>query len=394
MHQNYHIEIDCQQKYHEGERICGDVFLFRRIEEENRVIIVLSDGMGHGVKANILATLTATMSLNFAQEHKEVQRIADTIMNTLPVCSERKMSYSTFTIIDIENDEKVTILEYDNPQAVIIRGKKLYQPEWETVTLETEQNAGKKLRTCNFMAGKEDRILFCTDGVTQSGTGSNAFPQGWGRDGLEYFLLKQISSNPVISARDLALKVVTIAHKNDQYSAKDDISCASLYFREPRKLLVVTGPPVEKARDKEMARIFSSFDGKRIVAGATTADILARELDKEIINGQEFDDPELPPVSFMQDAELVTEGILTLSKVSRILNGYTPSFLPGKGPADALFKLLKDSDEIHFLVGTSINLAHQDPNLPVELEIRRTVVKRIARKLEELFLKQVTIKFI
>ena len=84
MHQNYHIEIDCQQKYHDGERICGDVFLFRRIEEENRVIIVLSDGMGHGVKANILATLTATMSMNFTLEHKEVQRIADIIMNTLP----------------------------------------------------------------------------------------------------------------------------------------------------------------------------------------------------------------------------------------------------------------------------------------------------------------------
>ncbi|HYX08351.1 MAG TPA: SpoIIE family protein phosphatase [Bacteroidales bacterium] len=394
MHQNYHIEIDCQQKYHDGERICGDVFLFRRIEEENRVIIVLSDGMGHGVKANILATLTATMSMNFTLEHKEVQRIADIIMNTLPVCSEREMSYSTFTIIDIENDEKITILEYDNPQAVIIRGKKLYQPEWKNITLETERNAGKKLHTCSFSARKEDRILFCTDGVTQSGTGSKALPTGWGRDGLEEFLLRQVASNTVISARDLALKVVTIAHKNDQYSAKDDISCASLYFREPRKLLVVTGPPVELDRDKEMAQVFKNFEGKKIVAGATTADILARELDIEIINGQEFDDPELPPVSFMPEAELVTEGILTLSKVSRMLDEYTPAFVPGKGPADQFFKLLKDSDEIRFLVGTSINLAHQDPNLPVELEIRRTVVKRIARKLQELFLKHVTINYI
>ena len=104
---DFYIEVNSQQKNHDGERICGDVFLYRYIKEEDRVIAVLSDGMGHGVKANILATLTATMALNFAREHKEVERIAEIIMNTLPVCSVRKISYSTFTIIDIEKRKRL-----------------------------------------------------------------------------------------------------------------------------------------------------------------------------------------------------------------------------------------------------------------------------------------------
>ncbi|HCY00418.1 MAG TPA: stage II sporulation protein E, partial [Bacteroidales bacterium] len=118
MSQNFFIEVNCQQKQHEGERISGDVFLSQRVYGEDRTIIVLSDGMGHGVKANVLATLTATMALKFTTEHKEMNRIADIIMNTLPVCSVRQMSYSTFTIIDIEHNGETRILEYDNPECL------------------------------------------------------------------------------------------------------------------------------------------------------------------------------------------------------------------------------------------------------------------------------------
>ena len=131
MDDRFHIEVFCQQKNHEGERICGDVFVSRRIREENRTIAVLSDGMGHGVKANILATLTATMALNFTQEHKDTKKTAEIIMKTLPVCSERRMSYSTFTIVDMDEEGEVRILEYDNPKAVLMRGNKLIDPQWE-----------------------------------------------------------------------------------------------------------------------------------------------------------------------------------------------------------------------------------------------------------------------
>jgi len=132
--EKYHTEVGHFQINHEGEKICGDVFLSKRIPEENRVLCVLSDGMGHGVRANVLATLTATISLNFSLEHKDANALAGIIMKALPVCSERKISYATFTIIDIAIDSNtVSILEYDNPQTLILRGNRIYQPEWTHV---------------------------------------------------------------------------------------------------------------------------------------------------------------------------------------------------------------------------------------------------------------------
>ena len=394
MSNKFYIEIDCQQKNHEQERICGDVFISRRIREENRTIVVLSDGMGHGVKANILATLTATMALNFTREHKEMVKIAETIMNTLPVDSLRKISYATFTIIDIEHDGIVNILEYDNPQCVIMRGKKVFEPEWKCVILHSKKNAGKELRNCSFKPQKEDRIIFCSDGVTQSGLGTDAYPFGWGRDKLMEYVKKFVTNSPDVSARRLASKVINMAYQNDRYHAKDDTSCASVYFREPRKLLICTGPPYEKENDKILADRVRHFDGKIIISGATTSDIVARELSLDIEDGFEFDDPDLPPVSYMEGMDLVTEGILTLSKVTELLRKYNSNFRLSNGPADKIVKFILESDEIHFIVGTRINIAHQDPNLPVELEIRRTVVKRIAGLLEEKFLKEVSVQFI
>ena len=394
MNRNFYIEVNSQQRNHDGERICGDVFLNRYIKEEDRVIAVLSDGMGSGVKANILATLTATMALNFTKEHKEVDRIAEIIMNTLPVCSERQISYSTFTIVDIESSGRVTILEYDNPSTVVLRGNQIFDPSWKKVVLEKGKNSGKVLKTCTFMPEKEDRIIVCSDGVSQSGMGSDAFPFGWERENIALYAASLVSSEASISAAMLAGKIVTMAHKNDSYKAKDDISCATIYFREPRKLLICTGPPYEKEKDKTLNAKVNSYNGKVILCGGTTADIVARESGKTIVDELIFEDPELPPESFLEGVDLVTEGILTLQKVNEILKTFNNSVKLGKGPADKIVRLIMESDEIHFIIGTKINIAHQDPNLPVDLEIRRTVVKRIARLLEEKWLKNVTFEYI
>ena len=394
MNSKFFIEVDCQQKNHDGERICGDVFLSEKIKTEERTVIILSDGMGHGVKANMLATLTSVMALSFTKEHKDVNRIADIIMKTLPVCSKRQISYSTFTIIDIEVDGKTTILEYDNPETIIIRDNKIFNPAWQCIILESENNAGKTIKSCTFYAQKEDRIISCSDGITQSGLGSKKYPFGWGHNNLEDFVKRIVNNNNQISANKLAGKVVNIAFQNDGYKAKDDISCASVYFREPRKLLICTGPPYEEENDKKLANAVKKFKGKKILCGATTGDIISRELKLDIEDSFEFHDPDLPPVSYMSGIDLVTEGILTLSKVSEILKVYNNNYMLGKGPADQIVKLIKESDEIQFIIGTRVNVAHQDPNLPIELEIRRTVVRRIAETLEENFLKEVSMKFI
>lgn len=391
---DFHIEVNCQQNLHENERVCGDVFLTKKVHEEGRVIIVLSDGMGHGVKANILGTLTATMAINFTREHKEINKIAEIIMNTLPVDLVKKTSFATFSIIDIESDGKVTILEFENPQCLIVRGNERINTEWTTLQTGGKRKIGREIKSYSFCAQKEDRIILFSDGVSQSGMGSLQYPAGWGAENAYIYVLQQITKMSDISATKLAYKVIAEAYKNDGFACKDDTSCAVIYFREPRKLLICTGPPFEEEKDKDLARLLHEFNGRKIICGGTTGDIIARELNLAVADSQEQEDPELPPLSFMQDIDLYTEGILTLSKIHKILKAYNNSYKLEKGPADQIVRLILESDDILFLVGTRINEAHQDPNVPVDLEIRRTIVRRIEKLLEEKFLKNVVVKFI
>jgi len=390
----FYIDVFCRQQYKHHQRICGDVFLSQRIKEEKRAILVLSDGMGHGVKANILATLTATMAMSFTKNHRDHYKIAEILLNTLPVCSVRKMSYATFTIVDIESDGTVHIVEYDNPKTLIFRGHKVLDVGWQCMWLNNEKFKGKEILTCTFQSQKEDRIVFMSDGVVQAGMGTNEMPFGWGIENVEHYIAAHIQKNATISSEELADKIVKKAVKHDAFMPGDDTSACVVYFREPRSLLICTGPPFDPQNDKIYAQKLLHFEGKKIICGATTADIFARELQQTITDTFDMIDPDLPPVSYMSGVDLITEGILTLTKVLELLNNFKQEYLFLKGPANLIVKMLLDSDYIHFIIGTKINEAHQDPNLPIDIEIRRTVIRQIANVLEEKWLKTVTLEYI
>jgi len=167
-----------------------------------------------------------------------------------------------------------------------------------------------------------------------------------------------------------------------------------VYFRQPRKAILCTGPPFNPESDKEFANILKNFDGKKIVSGATTTEIIARELGRTVTN-EERVDPTLPTSSKMKGIDLVTEGVLTLSKATYMLNtaNLNSNMQFGKGPADQICKLLLDTDEIYILVGTRINESHHDPSLPVEIEIRKNLIQRLTKVLSEKFMKVVVIKY-
>ncbi len=393
--QPYHVEVSCYQLFHDGERICGDVFLSKRIPEENRILAILSDGMGSGVKANVLATLTASMAMNFSVEHKKATSIANILMKALPVCSVRKMSYATYTIVDINiENETVSILEYDNPQTIILRGSRVLDPIRENIVadMNVEDRRLLDLQTSNFKPQLEDRFIFCSDGITQSGlrTGLKA---EWGRNQLREELRQQIKRSPNISASDLARIIVNKASTNDLHKAKDDLSCAVIYFRKPRKAIICTGPPVNPENDEVFAEKLHQFDGKKIVSGATTADIIARKYNKTI-EDEEIVDKTLPPSSKMRGVDLITEGILTLSKALYLLvEVITPSYTFTEGPADKMCKLLLESDEIYILVGTKINENNFDFTQPYQTEIRKNIIQRLVTVLSEKYLKVVEIEY-
>lgn len=390
---NYNIEIEYYQKNKNGNHVCGDHFVSKKVQNENRAIAVLSDGLGSGIKASVLASMTASMALNFTLKHEPIVRTAKTIMATLPEDKYRKISYATFSILDINNFGEAKVIEYDNPPFLIIRNQKLFVPEKELIELKREKLSDAKMYVSNFNIKKEDRIIFYSDGVSQSGMGSPNMPFGWNEQVVD-FVLDIVKREPFISAKSLAQKIVNKAERNDGLKLKDDTTCNVIYVRNPRNLLLCSGPPFDEERDSQLASIVKDFNGKKIICGGTTSSIISRELDIPIEVGLISPDPFIPPASEMEGIDLVTEGILTIGKVAELLEKTDYKGIKEKGPAADIVRMLLGSDKITLIAGTRINNAHQDPNLPVELEIRRIVIKKIKNMLEDKFLKEVELVFI
>ena len=385
------IDVDFCRQAKAGQVVAGDVFLSRKIKEEGRIITVLSDGLGSGVKAGVLANLTATMALRYTSAFVDVRQSAKTIMDTLPVCEQRKISYSTFTIVDLDADGKTRVIEHGNPPLVLLRGQTSVPIERASLTLETWKY--RVIHYSEFDTQLGDRIVFFSDGVSQSGLGRAGLPLGWGQDRVTDFLQQQISAENEISSRELSRKLVAEALANDGRAAKDDITCGTIYYRRPRRLLVITGPPFSKERDGELAELVQTFDGRKAICGGTTAGIVSRLLGRPVTMDLKSLDPEIPPPAVMEGVDLVTEGTVTLAKVAEILERGNPGEPVRKNPATDLVSLMLQSDIVEFIVGTRINEAHQDPNIPVELDLRRNIVRKISVLLETRYLKEARLQF-
>ena len=355
---NIFIDVDYAQIYKHGQKIGGDVFLLSRNPENNQIVSTLSDGLGSGVKANVLASLTAHMAHRMSFSPIDLSHSAKIIMDTLPVCKERKISYSTFTIADIRYGEdkeniSVNLVEYDNPPSLRFSGSE--PVSWERTRTELQrEGAFKKEIIAHSLFDLEigDRLVMFSDGVTQSGLGKS-LPLGWRIDGVRKFIQEEIKKDPDISSRELSRAIVQKACSLDGLSAKDDITCVVVYIQ-----------------------------------------IVARLFNKKLSIDLSCWSKDVPPASKMEGIDLVTEGMLTLSRVATILEKkLNPAELPND-PARKFVEILLDSDQVYFLVGTKINEAHQDPNIPVEIGIRRTIIGRLRKALEEIYLKETSQEYL
>ncbi|MHC5082995.1 MAG: SpoIIE family protein phosphatase [Planctomycetota bacterium] len=388
------IEVDFARRSKAGQGAPGDVFISNRLANEGRIVCVLADGLGSGIKANVLATLTATMAMKYICSEMDIRQAAEVIMETLPVCSQRKIGYSTFTIVDIRNDGTIRVVEHDNPPYVLLRGSKQTPVEKTKLEINTTHLGRRELSYSCFEAQKGSRLVVYSDGVSQSGMGSMKMPLGWTDEHAATFITDRVQRLPEISARQLSKETVTKALGNDRYAAKDDISCAVINFRKPRKLLVLTGPPIDPARDKMLAEQIANFDGRTAICGGTTANIVARELGRSVQVNLSLFDPAVPPASTIKGVDLVTEGTLTMSKAADILEkGDDPEQMQSNAAVKLVDALLQ-SDIIEFVVGTKINQAHQDPNLPVGLDIRQNLLRRITGLLNSKYMKETRLNFI
>jgi len=383
------IDIACSQKKKYNQNAYGDYFASNRFQNMNRVVAVLSDGLGSGIKANILACMTSTMLLKFMENHSDIEKSCEIIMNSLPVCKVRGISYSTFSAIDCFENGKAKIVEEGNPDFIWIRGGEVLQPEYQSIQSKDFKN--RKMKVYNIKLEKYDRIIFCSDGATQVAMGSKRYPLGLERSGLIKIILNKLEQEPEISSKNLSeylVKQIELIAPNKEL--KDDTSILSIYFRDPRESLIFTGPPFHGEKDNYYAKTFMEFKGKKAISGGTTANIISRELNIPVIAKLSMNSGKLPGLSEMAGVDLVTEGILTLTKTLE----YLESGDTEENAAKTLMDFLLDSDVINFLVGAQMNKAHYDPNLPIEIEIRKNIIKKIAKVLEEKYLKKVNVQFV
>ena len=385
------IDIDCSQMKKYDQNAYGDYFVSKRYPDEARLIAVLSDGLGSGIKANILSCMTATMLLRFIENQQiSIRKAAEIVMNALPVCKVRHISYSTFSAIDVNDDGHAKIVEEGNPEFIWIRNNEVLQPNFETIQSKTFKNRKMKIYKIDLKLG--DRLIFCSDGVTQSGLGGGRLKLGLRRDGLIVLLQDKLKEHPDISSSELSHYLVNQARNIEtDRRPKDDISACVLYFRDPRESLIFTGPPYHQSKDAEYARMFANFKGKKAICGGTTANLISRELNRPITMDTAISIGKLPSCSYMDGVDLVTEGVLTLTKTLEYLESGTSDI---DNAAGKLVNFLLDSDCINFMVGAKLNQAHYDPALPVEIEIRKNIIKKIAEVLQSKYFKKVSIQYI
>ncbi len=383
------IDVACSQKKKYNQNAYGDYFSSNRFPNMNRVVAVLSDGLGSGIKANILACMTSTMLLKFMENNSDIEQSCEIIMNSLPVCKVRGISYSTFSAIDCYENGKAKIVEEGNPDFIWIRNGEVLKPEYQTIQSKDFKN--RKMKVYNIRLEKYDRIIFCSDGATQVAMGTKQYPLGLERNGLIKIILNKLEQEPEISSQKLSsylVKQIQLIAPNKEL--KDDTSIVSLYCRDPRQSLIFTGPPYHQEKDSYFAKFFMDFKGKKAISGGTTANIISRELNIPVIAKMSMNAGKLPGLSEMKGVDLVTEGILTLTKTLEYLENGKPE----DNAAKTLMEFLLDSDVIYFLVGAQMNKAHYDPNLPIEIEIRKNVIKQMAAVLEEKYLKKVNVQFV
>lgn len=366
------------------EELCGDKVEVLKTDDSD--IVILADGMGSGVKANILATLTSKILGTMLHEGAALESCVETVARTLPICKVRKVAYATFSILQIFHSGEAYLVEFDNPSCVFIRDGKLINYPYETREIE-----GKKIHEYRFTVKKNDCFVLMSDGVIYAGAGAILDLEGWTWDAMAEYTLK--CTKQTLSASRLAVMLSQACSELYEEKPGDDTTVAVARVIERRIVNIFTGPPAKKEDDERLMHDFMHTEGKKVVAGGTSANIAARVLGKEIVTKADTSSPDVPPMASIDGIDLVTEGVITLGKSLKLLKKYvrdefdTEFFdeLDADNGASRLAKLLiEECTELNLFVGTAVNAAHKETALNFDLSMRQNLVEQLVRAAEEM----------
>ena len=367
---------------HYGEQLCGDhVDIIE--QDENSTVIVLADGLGSGVKASILSTLTSKIISTMMAEGLPLEECVSTIAATLPVCSVRGVAYSTFTIIHIINNSLAEIIQYDNPHVILIRNEKVYDYP------KTEMNiGGKRIYKSEIPLLENDIFIAMSDGCPHAGIGT-AYNFGWKREDIASFM----EGLAPVGYTAKTLSTILVDECNKLYGLKpgDDATACVVRIRKRVPMNLLFGPPSNRDDCNRMMSLFFSKEGKHIICGGTTSSIAAKFLRKPIKASLNFERSDVPPIAEIEGVDLVTEGVITVNKVLT----YAKDYIAGneayeewsfkRDGASMICRLLfEEATDINFYVGRAINPAHQNPDLPINFNIKMNLVEELSECLKKI----------
>ncbi len=373
-------EIGYKSINHDGEQLCGDHIDI--VEQSNdSTVIVLADGMGSGVKASILSTLTSKIISTMMAADLPLEECVSTIAATLPVCSVRGVAYSTFTIMHLINSRTIELIQYDNPHIIYIRGGALYD------YAKTEVNiGGKKIYKSVIRLKEDDIIIAMSDGCPHAGIGI-AYNFGWKWEDIAEYMLSM--SEGGFTAK--VLSTMLIDEVDRLYGGKpgDDATACVIKIRKRVPMNILFGPPADRDDCDRMMSLFFSKEGKHIICGGTTSSIAAKWLRKPLRPKLDFERSDVPPIAELEGVDLVTEGVITVNKVVEYANDYIKNndsyeeWGYSNDGASLISRLLfEEATDINFYVGKAVNPAHQNPDLPINFNIKMNLVQELSKALK------------
>lgn len=376
MNEKVYVDATYKSLNKYNEELCGD--RVEIVKNDDRYIVVLSDGLGSGVKANILSTLTSKIISTMMYEGASIEDTVDTIVHTLPVCSVRKVAYSTFIILQVDYDGNAYLVEFDSPKCIFIRNGKIVDIKYNERII-----AGKMIHEAHFKVHPEDVLTLLSDGVVYAGIGE-LMNLGWGWENVSEFVAEKAMTG-VTAAR---ITNMLSEECNQLYSNRpgDDTTIATVKIIPQRTVSLYSGPPMNPSNDERLVTDFMIPEGKKIVCGGSSANIVSRVLKEPLIPSLEYLDPEVPPTAEIPGIDLVTEGVITLKKTVDIMKEYyeDPTSkkvlmeLDKKNGASLIAKMLiEECTHLNMYIGQKINPAHQNPDLPVDLSIKMIIMDEL-----------------
>lgn len=378
---NLFLEMGHSSINKDEEKICGDFYTI--VKEDDLITIVMSDGLGSGVKANILATLTAKILSTLLSKNLSMEESVYTMARTLPVCKERKLAYATFSVIQIKENQ-ARFVQYDDPKIIVLRKGKNYKYSSTRTFIED-----KEIYESTITIQKNDVIVVFSDGVVHAGIGKLT-KNGWSRDEIIKHLERNYSED--MSSQKIAANIMNACMALNMNNADDDTTVLAFKVMERQAVNIIIGPPKNMEDDNKILKLFFSKEGKHVVCGGTTAKMVSKYLNKHLtVVANPETDGEIPSIAVIEGVDLVTEGIITLGKVVELSKLYLIDSsislkLDGKKDGASLIAkmIFEEATDVNLFFGQAANEGNGDAGTDIDFNAKCKLISNLEKNLIEM----------